>query len=147
MHAEPTLLLKDEESPDELDFLFGTFYKARRPMLMPIDKGWRPLTDVYETEEELVIVMDIAGISVNDIRLTLLGNILTIRGIRRERPNDERRHFHKMEVDFGPFERRIEIPARIDPDRATRAYFQGFLEIRLPKEAERRLPTEIEIDL
>lgn len=128
------VLVKDDEFSEELDFIFNTFYKSRRPMLMPIEKGWKPLTDVYETDEEVVIVMDIAGISVNDVKLTLQDQrLLIIRGIRRERSNDEKRHYHKMEIDFGPFQRKIDLPSRIDPERATNSYSQGFLEIRLPK--------------
>jgi HSP20 family protein len=142
------VLLKDDEFNDELDFIFNTFYKSRRPVLMPIEKGWKPLTDVFETDDEVVIVMDIAGISVNDVKLTLLGNSLTIRGIRREHPVEEKRHYHKMEIDFGPFQRRIEIPARIDPYRAVRRYVQGFLEIRLQKiDLLNSAAYETEIDL
>jgi len=142
-------MMKDDESRDELDFIFSAFYKTRHPVLMPIDHGWKPLTDVYETEEEVVIIIDIAGISVNDIRLTLQGQrILIVRGIRRERSEDEKRHYHKMEIDFGPFQCRIELPVRIDPDRAKRAYLQGFLELRLPKtEPAGGWRDDLEIDL
>lgn len=139
--------LKDDEFSEELDFIFNTFYKNRRPVLMTVEKGWKPLTDVFETAEEIVIVTDIAGIRVNDVRLTLHKNVLTIRGIRRERPPGEKRHYHTMEIAFGPFERRIELPARIDPDRATRRYFQGFLEICLPKEPIGSDRGDVEIDI
>ncbi len=138
---------KDDESTDELDFLFHSFYKNRRPVLMSSEKGWRPLTDVFETDENVVVMIDIAGISINDVRLTLFGNILTIRGIRREHHSIEKRHYHKMEIDFGPFERRIELPARIDADRAERRYLQGFLEIVLPKQPLGLLNNDVEIDL
>jgi len=143
------LQVKDDEFSEELDFIFNTFYKSRRPMLMPIEKGWKPLTDVYETDDEVVIVMDIAGISVNDIKLTLQDQrLLIIRGIRRERSNDEKRHYHKMEIDFGPFQRKIDLPSRIDPERATNNYSQGFLEIRLPKSGPiGSSQDDVEIDL
>lgn len=139
--------LKEDDSSDELDFLFNTFYKNRRPVLMPVEKGWKPLTDVFETDENIVVMVDIAGISINDVKLTLFNNILTIRGIRREHPRTEKRHYHKMEIDFGPFERRVELPARIDPDRAERRYLQGFLEIVLPKLPLGLLQDDGEIDL
>ena len=114
---------------------------------MPVEKGWKPLTDVFETDENVVVMIDIAGISINDVRLTLHNNVLTIRGIRREHPLSEKRHYHIMEIDFGPFERRIELPARIDPDRAERRYLQGFLEIVLPKQPLGILNGDVEIDL
>lgn len=138
---------KDDDQSDELDFIFNTFYKNRRPVLMPVEKGWKPLTDVFETDEAVVVMIDIAGISINDVKLTLQNNILTIRGIRREHPPSEKRHYHKMEIDFGPFERRIELPTRIDPDRAERRYLQGFLEIVLPKQPVGNFNNDVEIDL
>lgn len=118
---------------EELDFLFSNYFKSRRPVLMPIDKGWKPLTDMYETEEEIVIVMDIAGISTRDISLRLHRNILVIRGIRREPTYAGKRKYYKMEIDFGPFERMVELPSKVDPDGVTARLTQGFLEIQLPK--------------
>jgi len=114
---------------------------------MTAEKGWRPLTDVFETDENVIVMVDIAGISINDVKLTLSSNMLTIRGIRREHPLSEKRHYHKMEIDFGPFERRIELPARIDPDRAEHRYLQGFLEILLPKLSPGLGGSDVEIDL
>jgi len=145
----PTLLsFKGEEPSDEFDFYFNTFYNARRPVIMAVEKGWKPLTDVYETDCEIVIIIDIAGISTSDIKLTLHRDVLTVRGIRHEHPNTEKRHYYKMEIDFGPFERKIDLPARIDPERATKRYYQGFLEVRLPKLEPVSLASEHpEIDL
>jgi len=126
-------LWKFDDLNDELDFLFNNYFKGQRSVLMPVDKGWKPLTDVYETEDEFVVVMDIAGISVDDIAASLNGRILILRGIRREHNLDAKRKYHKMEVDFGPFERRIELPCPVDSDAVKTKYTKGFLEIRLPK--------------
>lgn len=129
-----THILKEfDDVEDELDFLFNNQFKTRRPVLMPMERGWKPMVDMYETEEEIVITFDLAGISTNDVKLLLHGNNLIIRGIRREPNRAGKRHFHKMEIDFGPFERKIELPTRIDPTRVIKRYSQGFYEIRLPK--------------
>jgi len=135
-----------DDVDDELEFTFNHYFKSRRWVLMPADKGWRPLTDVYETDEEIVIVMDIAGITTKSISVSLHKNILIIRGIRREHIGLHKRHFHKMEIDFGPFERRIELPVSVDPDNATSRYIQGFLEIHLPKK-ETQCPDTVEIEI
>ncbi|HHE47085.1 MAG TPA: Hsp20/alpha crystallin family protein [Bacteroidetes bacterium] len=135
-----------DDIDDDLDFVFNHYYKARRWSIMPAEKGWKPLTDVYETDDEVVIVMDIAGITTQDIKLILIKNILTIHGIRRERHGQRKRHFHKMEIDFGPFERIIELPAPVDPERNNARYVQGFLEIHLPKREE-ALSGSIEISI
>jgi HSP20 family protein len=136
-----------DDSSDDLDFIFHHYYKARRWSILPAEKGWKPLTDVFETDDEIVIVMDIAGITTQDIKLNLIKNLLIIRGIRREQVGDRKRHFHKMEIDFGPFERRIEMPAPVDPDRTSARYLHGFLEIHLPKLTERRESATVEITI
>ena len=125
--------LKDfDDLNEELDFLFSNYYKSRRPVLMTMDKGWRPQTDMYETADEIVIIMEIAGITTRDVSLKLDGKVLTLRGIRRERCGEKRR-YHTMEIDYGPFERRLELPAKVDPERVVARFLQGFLEIKLVK--------------
>ena len=47
------------------------------------------------------------------------------------------RNYHKMEIDFGPFERHIELPGPIEQGGVKASYRDGFLEIRLPKAVER----------
>lgn len=126
--------LKDfDDLNDELDFLFNNVFKTHRPVLWPSDRGWKPATDMYETEDEIVIIMDIAGITTRDISLRLDNDVLHLRGIRRELSGGGKRKYHKMEIDFGPFERRIELPTAVNPDLVTARYYQGFLEIHLPK--------------
>ena len=126
-------LRKFDDLNDELDFLFNNYLKHQHSVLMPVDNGWKPLTDVYETETEFVVVMDIAGIEVDDISAKLKGKTLILRGIRREHNLDPKRKYHKMEVDFGPFERKIELPSPVDSDNIQTGYSRGFLELRLPK--------------
>ena len=144
----PIYIARDlDDASDDLDFIFNHYYKARRWSVLPAEKGWKPLTDVYETDEEIVIVMDIAGISVQEIKLSLVKNILIIRGIRREQVGRRKRHFHKMEIDFGPFERRIEMPAPVDSERTEANYLHGFLEIHLPKRTEGLSTEPVEIKI
>lgn len=135
-----------DDVSNEVDFIFSHYFKARRWSLIPAEKGWRPATDMFELEDEIVVVMDIAGIKSNDISLGLDGNILTIRGIRHEQIGKQKRHFHKMEIDFGPFEHKIELPASVDPDHTRAKYLQGFLEIHLPKK-EKRFEGKIKIEI
>ncbi len=125
--------LKDfDDLSEELDFLLGSYYKSRRPVLMSVEKGWRPPTDMYETAKEIVITVDIAGVTTRDVSLKLDGNSLTIRGVRHGQ-NCGKRQYHSMEIDYGMFERRLELPVSIDPDGIKARFVHGFLEIRLIK--------------
>ncbi len=92
---------------------------------------WRPPTDVFETEENFVVRVEIAGMRDADFSITLDKQVLSIGGIRPEFP--ERKAFHQMEIHFGEFVSDIEIPSPVDPDRVEAIYQDGFLRVNLPK--------------
>jgi len=91
---------------------------------------------VYETDEELIVHMDIAGMLAADFSVELNDGILKIAGERIPRQQG-RRHYHSMEVQIGPFERRFRLPVVVDPASIRATYEHGFLEIRLAKQPPR----------
>ena len=94
---------------------------------------WSPPTDVYETEENYVIKVEIAGMRDEDFEVAFENNILIISGYRSD--SNERRAYHQMEIRFGRFELAVEIPVALDIERATAEYKDGFLAVVLPKAA------------
>lgn len=92
---------------------------------------WSPPTDVYETEENYVIKVEIAGMRDEDFDVAFENNILMISGFRSDL--NERRAYHQMEIRFGRFELAVEVPATVDMEKATAEYKDGFLTIVLPK--------------
>jgi HSP20 family protein len=92
---------------------------------------WSPPTDVYETEENYVIKVEIAGMRDEDFDVAFENNILLISGYRSDL--NERRAYHQMEIRFGRFELAVEVPVPIDIEKATAEYKDGFLTIMLPK--------------
>ena len=93
---------------------------------------WRPPTDVYETEEHVIVKMEIAGMRDEDLEVTVQDDLLLVSGSRSD--TTERKAYHQMEIPFGKFSVGIELPVRVDTDRATAEYKDGFLTIQLPKE-------------
>jgi len=122
---------------ETMERLLSDFSCFRTPLLLGREYVWRPLTDVYETDDELVVRMDIAGVKPGDFRVTIHGRILTIRGIRRDPVKSGRRRFHKMEINLGVFERNIEIPDHIGISSMGAEYDNGFLVVKLAKTAGR----------
>jgi len=98
---------------------------------------WRPPTDVYETEESLVVRVEIAGMNEEDFSLSLSERCLVIRGLRPDRP--ERRAYHQMEIQFGEFETEINLPCRVVANQVTAEYTLGFLRVILPRERPHRI--------
>lgn len=120
---------------EEMDTLFESIFGLRHPVLEA--KGiWHPPVDVIETETEYVVSIDIAGIRQEDVRLTYEAGLLIVRGIRREIDYGPERHFHIMEIDCGPFERRIKLPKAVDSEAIEATYKDGILEVRLEKKSE-----------
>src|SRR2546428_13422052 len=101
-----------------------------RPVGFVASPKWKPPTDVYETADALVVHMDIAGMHSEDFRVELADGILTISGERGPR-REGKRHYHAMEVQIGPFERRLRLPVPVDPESIRASYEAGFLEVRM----------------
>lgn len=129
--------LRMRDSDDEMEFIFSNYFNSKFPILITSEKRWHPPTDVMETDVDYIVVMDVAQVKQDDIKLTYEGGVLTVTGLRRELSLGQKRHYHKMEIDFGPFERRIKIPARIVDSQIKASYENGFLIIRLPKDSTR----------
>lgn len=124
---------------ETMERLLSDFSSLKTPLVLGKESLWRPLTDVYETDRELVIRMDVAGMDARDFDLTLRGRVLTIRGVRRDPTPTTKKHFHKMEISLGPFERNIEIPSRLQISSLEAHYDNGYLLVRIAKGA-RRVP-------
>ena len=93
---------------------------------------WRPPTDIYETDKDLVIRIEIAGMRDEDLYVTIQDNLLLINGFRSD--TSERKSYHQMEIPFGKFSLSIEMPVQINIDIATAEYKDGFLTILISKD-------------
>lgn len=97
------------------------------------EKIWHPPTDIFETEKDIIIRIEIAGMKAEEIGIQLKDGCLTVSGFRNEEDARIKRSFRQMEIEYGKFERVVEIHCGIEADKAGAAYHAGFLEIRLPK--------------
>ena len=116
---------------DELEVYFNEVAHGR-PVGFVASPKWKPPTDVYETAEDIVVHMDVAGVRAEDFSVEFSEGVLTIGGERQPR-HEGKRHYHAMEVQVGPFERRLRLPVGVDPTSLRAVYDQGFLEVRLTK--------------
>jgi HSP20 family protein len=117
--------------------LMGEFFKEAKPLVgYQADQSFHPPMDIYETEENLVVVMEIAGMKTEDISVVFEKDQLSISGTRTEACPEPKIRLHEMEIDYGYFERtlRIPFPLKVDEIRAT--YRDGFLVITIPKRKE-----------
>ncbi|MGH7548344.1 MAG: Hsp20/alpha crystallin family protein [Gemmatimonadales bacterium] len=116
---------------DELEVYFNEVAHGR-PVGFVASSKWKPPTDIYETDDALVVYMDIAGMQAEDFTVEFAEGVLTIGGERKLR-REGKPHYHAMEVQVGPFERRFRLPVPVDPESIRATYEHGFLEVRLAK--------------
>jgi len=138
--ARPQQARRRDPMDDAFELFFGVGRGSARPVGMHSDLGWRPATDVYETAEEFVIQMDLAGLRRDDIQVMAEEDFLLVKGVRGNIAPAGKKHFHKMEIQIGPFQRHIRVPDYVDVSSATATYRAGFLFIRMGKGAPRRSP-------
>jgi HSP20 family protein len=93
--------------------------------------AWRPPTDLFETNDAVVVKVEIAGMQENEFHISLEGRILLIRGTRSDIM--ERRAYYQMEIPYGEFSTEVEIPVAVDAENVEAIYSDGFLRVVLPK--------------
>jgi len=108
--------------------------------------GWAPRIDVFDREKELVVRMEIPGVSADDIDITVEDRTLTISGARTFEESAEERGYHRREIFTGQFKRTLVLPDELDRDQISAAADNGILEVVVPRRAE-VLPRKVKIDV
>jgi len=105
---------------------------------------WAPALDVSETDDAILVDVEIPGIDPSTLDISVAGDILTLRG---EKPNEgggHGRNYHRVERRYGSFTRSLTLPASVDADKVEAKARFGVLSIRLPKrEASKARRVEI----
>jgi HSP20 family protein len=113
---------------------------------------FQPSLDMFETADSLVLKVEAAGIQPNQIHVTLSADdsTITVGGERLEPLGDhhDRQRSYHLEIYYGAFEREISLPpnVKIDRDRVTAKFRDGFLIVTLPKKA-RQAPEKRTIEI
>jgi HSP20 family protein len=128
----------------EIEELFADLWQV--PRFSGMRHAFRPAVDCYVTNDppQLTIVVELAGVEPESIEIAIEGDELTISG-ERARPRVEGQVYQQAEIDYGRFERRIQLDRSADASGATASYEAGMLRITLPvpARAPRRRPVAI----
>jgi HSP20 family protein len=123
----------------EMEQVFRALMPAR-PRVAARESGlWRPPLEVYETDEALVIIAEVAGLDERRLSVVVDQDVLTIRGERPDPCLAEKRSYREVGIPYGAFGADVYVPFPIDADQTIADYQNGFLRIVLPKTAPRTI--------
>jgi HSP20 family protein len=130
----PFLRLQDEMNRLFDDFLPAPFRGRSDLMRFPDgDWGFMPDVDVRETKKNIQVTAELPGVDEKDLDVRLDGNMLTIRGEKRDEKTEKEGTWTRSECCYGSFVRSIPIAAEVDPDRVEATFRKGVLKVTLPK--------------
>jgi HSP20 family protein len=106
--------------------------------------GFTPRVDVQEDEAEYRITAEMPGLEEKDFEVHLEGDLLTIKGEKRDERKEGRKGYRHVETVAGSFERRFHLPGEVEADKIAASYKNGVLTVTVPK-AEVARPRTIAI--
>lgn len=121
---------KEDQQPQAL--LTASRIKREKEPPESTDEGQLTL-DIFQTENELVIKSTIAGVSPEDLDISITDDMVTIKGERKRDEEVPQENYFYQELYWGPFSRSVILPTEIDVDNSTATLKNGILTIRLPK--------------
>ena len=129
---------------DELNRMFGRTFARAEPTRSPEAGAWIPSMDVYETEDEIVVTLELPGIEPGDVEVSVEDSTLTVSGTRAFSNEVNEDRYHRVERRYGSFSRSISLPQSVDTEKVEAAFDKGVLTVEVRK-VERAKPKKIEI--
>jgi HSP20 family protein len=130
----------------EVNRLFDSFLGRPTASNGGTMRTWAPVLDMRETKDDLVLSFELPGISEKDVSLSITGDLLTVRGERTFNRDSKDEGVHHVERVYGKFERSVQLPMPVQPEKVKATYRDGVLEVKLPKVEEVK-PKEIKIEI
>lgn len=111
-----------------------------------VSASWVPPVDIFEQKDQIRIMAEVPGVRPEDVKISLEGNVLTIRGEKQQVAEEQTDRVHRYERTYGEFERTFSLPATVEANRITASYEHGILTVTLPK-VEQAKPRQIQVEV
>jgi HSP20 family protein len=105
---------------------------------------WMPAMDVYETDDQVVVTVELPGLSAEDVDVSVEDSTLTVSGSRESSSEVEEERYHRIERRHGAFSRSVTLPPQVDTSKVDARFEDGVLTVDVPK-IERAKPKKIQI--
>lgn len=130
---------------DEFNTLFDGPLWADNSRQTQLFNGWTPALDLYQTNDDVVAVIELPGMRKEDIEISLHDGMLTISGERKDETAESEKN-GRTERFVGKFRRSVSLPTRVDGNKVNASYRDGVLSITLPK-ADEVKPKQIKVNV
>ena len=136
-----------EQLRDEMNRLF-----ERGPVGHGLFPGWLGRRgrfgrlNMTETAEALTVECELPGVAKEDVETSIEAGVLTIRGERKPPAGRDESRYQRREREFGPFERQVELPAKVDVENVRAKLSGGVLEVVMPRHPDSK-PKRIEVNV
>jgi HSP20 family protein len=101
--------------------------------------SFTPRVDVTEDNNNLYVHAEVPGVEKNDIKINIVGDVLTISGEKKSEQKDEGKNYYRIERNYGSFSRSFTLPSEVVTDKIAAEYKDGVLNITLPKTEEAKI--------
>lgn len=127
----------------EVNRLFSLFVESNNPVVAPAS-AWDPSVDIVDDGEKIRILFELPGVEAADLKVTIRGRVMTVRGTKRGKTRRGGVHFYCMERYFGSFLKSVPLPRPVNSRQAKTKLSRGLLEITLPRVPDLR-EKEVEV--
>lgn len=131
---------------DEIEELFSELWQV--PRFAGLRQGFRPQVDCYRSADpaELTVVVELPGVDPADVQVAATPRAVLVSGVRR-RPVEPRRVYQQMEIDDGPFQRKVSLGEDVDTASTRASYANGLLTIVLPIATSPPGPVKVTVEV
>lgn len=131
-----------ENSPEsvqrQVERMFHDLIYRWHPSSHFAETTWAPPADLMVSEDAARVLLELAGVPRENVRVALTGRTLEVRGRRSPPAEVAGVSYHRAEIFFGDFKRVVELPWEADPESVNAIYRDGLLEIQIRRDARVR---------
>ncbi len=128
----------------EMGRTFEDLFESREGRTDAGDTPWRPSVDISETDNSFEVRAELPGVTESDVHVSVIDNVLTIKGEKRQEAETEDKNYHRVERRYGSFQRTFTLPRNVESTAITAKFGDGVLRVTIPK-AEEAKQTHIPI--
>lgn len=108
--------------------------------------AWRPVVDIFETEEGLIVMAELPGVNKEDVSVEVKENVLTLKGERKADDLTPHNRYYRRERCFGTFQRSFSLEYQVNPEKISAQFKDGILKVSIAKPEEEK-PQQIRVNI